>query len=581
VNVTLAYNGRSSVIDSPGDRRQTFQLVPNLSRDPVAFDAPLLKPLRFREAMSALHDCVISDLRFKRKDKAAYLAWKKEQAGREGAIRRQTMRAVTDEALARLATPVPPDFIRSYEGARRKYWNARQKYSNYLLKHDTNLWRKLMPCDPVITVADDVVFFECFSADESSYGCLSVNRGDGFGASDNLKFGTTNVDYSWDLYNHFQSLRSYRETRFRIDPMGFELATQDRPDYREEKIDLPNSWLRGFMQIQAAMGMPHVAKVTLSREAVYSILAWVKRHKAKTSPRAIRFELLPGQAPKIVLEPWEIPIVSFGTKYEGPSIEPIRIWGGRRLMTLARALPLAEKFEVYLLGTGLPSFWVAQMGEMRLTLGLSGWTANDWTRGSAIDLLAPPAAPSPDVINNVAAVLREKRAMTQAEIEQSVSLDPARAAAALRELAHSGQAIYDLSAGVHRWRQIMPKAIGEAEIGPDHPEVVGARQIMEKNQVTLDSRQDAPAVGAAGASAGGYILGGKAEGKPVEILIDGDQRIRRGKCVCGYYQQFGLKNGPCRHMLALRWRASVGALDAYRKSAWYSRLLGRDGGEKN
>src|SRR4029453_18663413 len=120
-----------------------------------------------------------------------------------------------------------------------------------------------------------------------------------------------------------------------------------------------------------------------------------------------RFELTPGQSPRIVLEPWEVPIISYATKYEGPSIEPVRIWGGRRLVTLARVLPLAERFDVYLLGTGFPSFLVTPMGGKRLTLGLSGWTANDWTRGSAIDLLAPPAAPSPDMINNVAAALRE------------------------------------------------------------------------------------------------------------------------------------------------------------------------------
>src|SRR6185436_12708088 len=173
------------------------------------------------------------------------------------------------------------DLESRYQRCRRMYWDARQDYSSYLLKHNIQLWRMLMPCDPVITVAEDVVFFECFSADESSYGCLTVNRGDGFGNSDLLKFGTTNVDYSQDLYNHFQSLRSYRETRFRIDPQGFEVATAERPDYREEKIDLPTSWLRGFMQIQAAMGMPHAARVPLSREAVYSLLAWIKRHKAK------------------------------------------------------------------------------------------------------------------------------------------------------------------------------------------------------------------------------------------------------------------------------------------------------------
>jgi hypothetical protein len=126
MNVTFAYAGHSAVIEQPGARRQMLQLVPNLTRDPVAFDAPLLRPLRFREAMSALHDCVISDLRFKKKDKTAYLAWKKDQAGREAALRRVTLSAVTDEVLAKLAKPVPKDFVRTFEGARRKYGTARQ-----------------------------------------------------------------------------------------------------------------------------------------------------------------------------------------------------------------------------------------------------------------------------------------------------------------------------------------------------------------------------------------------------------------------------------------------------------------------
>jgi hypothetical protein len=568
VIATFAYSGHSRIVErgAGGSAGQTFQLVPNLARDPVSFDAPLLKPLRFREAMSALHDCVISDLRFRKKDKAAYQEWKKNEGRRSATIRGEALRAATAEILAKRDVPVAPDFLHTYERARKKYWNARQAYSNYLIRHEPALWRQLMPCDPVITVADDVVFFECFSADESSYGCLTVDRSDGFGRSDQVQFGTTNVDYSWELYHHFQALRSYRETRFRIDPRGFEVATTDRTDYREEKIDLPTSWLRGFMQIQAAMGTPGVAKVELSREAVYSILAWVKRHKAKTSPRAIRFELLPGQSPRLVLEPWEIPIVSYATRYDGPQAEPIRVWGGRRLMTLARVLPLAEKFEVYLLGTGLPHFWVARMGEMRLVLGLSGWTANDWTRGSALDLLAPPAAPSPDLITNVCAVLRQNRAMTLEAIQAAVGSDPATTAAALRHLANAGQVIYDLVANVYRWRQIMPKALGEAEIGAEHPELIGARQLMEQNRVTLETREELPT------QRGAYVLTGKAESKPVEILLDSDQRIKRGKCVCGYFRQYALKNGPCRHMLALRWRATVGALETYRQSSWYNRM---------
>ena len=77
MNVTLAYRGHSALAEAGG--RQIFRLVPNLSRDPVAFDAPLLQALRFREAISALHDTVISDLRFKKRDKTAYLEWKEQQ----------------------------------------------------------------------------------------------------------------------------------------------------------------------------------------------------------------------------------------------------------------------------------------------------------------------------------------------------------------------------------------------------------------------------------------------------------------------------------------------------------------------
>ena len=541
MNVKLAYKGHSALLN--GGPRQVLSLSPNLAREPVAFDAPLLNPLRFREAISALHDVVISDLRFKKRDKTAYQGWKKNEANRVAEMRRQEYKRATEQVMAKRDVPVTPDLEQKYNAARKHYWDARQKYNSYLLKHDMALWRLMMPCDPVITVAEDVCFFECFSGDESSYGCLTVEREGTFGKSERLQFGTTNVDYSWDLYNHFQALRSYRDTRFRVDPQGFEVATQGQADYREEKIDLPQGWLRGFMQIQAAMTMPSLS-VPLSREAVYSILAWLRRHKAHTSPRAMRFELLPGQAPRIVLEPWEQAVVSHGTVYHGPPVEPIRVWGAKRVLVLARLLPLADRFDVYLLGTGLPHFWVARMGEMRLTLGLSGWTTNDWTRSSALDMLAPPAQPSRELVLSTAATLQSLRAASLTQVQQHTQSDTAHTAAALRHLAQSGQLIYDLAAERYRWRQVMPQPLGEAEIGPEHEELTGLRQILLRGRAALETRQELPT--------GGKLLTGKAESTPVEILLDGDGRIRRGKCLCGWYRKYGIRNGPCRHMMALR-----------------------------
>jgi hypothetical protein len=561
VNLTLAYLGRSGLAQSGAG--QLLSLVPNLKREAVSFDAPLLQPVRFREAISALHDVVISDLRYRPRDKTAYEEWKKNEQSRIAALRSASYKEAKEEILAKRGGTVAPDLERQYARCRKMYWGARQEYANYLFKHDYQLWRMIMPCDPVITVAEDVVFFECFSADESSYGCLTANREACFGKSDVTKLGTTNVDYSWDLFHHFQSLRTYRETRFRVDPAGFEVATQGSEDYREEKIDLPAGWLRGFMQIQSAMTLP-MRKITLSREAVYSILAWLRRHKARKSPRALRFEMVAGKPPTLVLEPWEERIIVHGDICQHSTGEPIRIWGKQRLLALARLLPLAERFDVHLLGTGFPSFWVANMGEMQLTLGLSGWTTNDWTHGSALDLLAPPANPSADLIAKVARQLQESRASAFADIDARCSSDPGLTAAALRHLAHSGQVIFDLPHGLYRWRQIMPQALGEAEIGPDNPEQTASQELVARGKVLLESKQEAPN--------GGKIYIGKADGKPVELLVDADGRIRRGKCVCSHHYKSGLRMGPCRHLLALRRVAtSTGELETS-AAAWYQRL---------
>jgi hypothetical protein len=564
---SFVYAGSSAVVRQ-GEGR-LIRLAPNLAREPVAFDADLAHPLRFREAVSALHDVVVSDLRFVKKDKTAYLEWKKQEAARDAARRHEAYREAARQVAATANAPLPAGFEGEYDTARKRYWDTRVAYSRYLALHDPALWRKLMPADPIITVADDVVFFECFSKDESAYGHLSVGRAEGFGSSSTLKLGTTNVDYSQDLYEQFQTLRTYRRTRFNLDPEGFTVRTGEAPVHREEKIDLPTSWLRGLMKLQAAMTMP-TTRVPLTREVVYSLLAFLKRNKARKSPRALRFELEPGQPVRLALEPWEKRFEAPGTRYDGPATQPIRIWGTRRLLVLARLLPLADSIHVCLLATGLPSFWLVRMGEMTFTLGLSGWTTNDWSAGSALDLLLPPRAPSPELIDRTAAVLKARRAADLAALRREVGeSDEYLLAAALRHLAQTGQVIYDLAAGLYRYRQIMSQPLGEAQLGPEDPELAGARELLARNKVKLIDRQDGPNLT--------RVIIGEVEGKPVEILIDADDRIRRGKCLCGHFKKYGLRNGPCRHMIALRSGTSVHGLRAFQESGALNRLFGRPG----
>src|SRR5258708_33296281 len=118
-------------------------------------------------------------------------------------------------------------------------------------------------------------------------------------------------------------------------------------------------------------------------------------------------------------------------------------WGRDRLRVLARLLPLAEGAEVYLLGTGLPSFWVVRMGDMRLSLGLSGWTANDWTSGaSALDQIAPPAEPNDELLADIAVTFQEWPAQTFSEICARTGGGPAFVSAGLNRLALFGQLVH-------------------------------------------------------------------------------------------------------------------------------------------
>ena len=71
------YHGTTQVADSAS--AQIFDFAPDLLRSPVAFDAVLRREgsahWQVREALSALHDVVVSDLRTRGRDPVAYKTW--------------------------------------------------------------------------------------------------------------------------------------------------------------------------------------------------------------------------------------------------------------------------------------------------------------------------------------------------------------------------------------------------------------------------------------------------------------------------------------------------------------------------
>ena len=339
------YAGTSTVASSPEATGVTF--APDTLRKPTHFVGTLGDELAFREAISALHDVVVSDLRFKPKDRTEYEAWlaQQEEAFLADALARH------GDVTARIGdVKTELDALwKEQSRVMKPFWDARQRFFKYTYKKYRDLWFVL---DPVITVHPDEVFFECFSQDESSYGRLGCSY-EVFREINDFACGTTNVDYSAALYNEFQKIRTYKDTQLKVDPSGFEVQTEHEDTYKEVKIDLPDSWVRGFLQVSSAMTLP-AKRVDLHPMDVHNLLFVLKRRKEREGPRSLRFHLTPGEPVRIVVEPWNVEIRCPRSIYRGSEPDEIRVWGRRRLMILERLIPVAKSFSVFLLGTGLP-----------------------------------------------------------------------------------------------------------------------------------------------------------------------------------------------------------------------------------
>jgi hypothetical protein len=87
----------------------------------VSFVGTLRHPLRFRDAISALHDVVISDLRFKPRDKSSYEQWKKDEMAREAAIRSAAATAKRAELETRQRVAVTLGLEQRFNRCRTRY----------------------------------------------------------------------------------------------------------------------------------------------------------------------------------------------------------------------------------------------------------------------------------------------------------------------------------------------------------------------------------------------------------------------------------------------------------------------------
>ena len=301
-----------------------------------------------------------------------------------------------------------------------------------------------------------------------------------------------------------------------------------------------------------------LTRLRLAPIDLFNIVRFLKSHRAKTSPRALRFELVPGKRVKVVFEPWEhVFELSSTAVYDGPKATSIRTWGRDRLTVLSRLLPVTTHIDVYLAGFGLPSFYVLDLGGLvTFTLGLSGWTDNDWTGGATFDLLTRRVAATPEDLMLGYERLRNARRSTAREFALAMTCGEEKARTILSCLCQVGRATYDLSNETYRHRDLFlaPFTLKDAlkatlpRSTETSKEAKSARQIFEQGLVSVIARRP---------FSEGYKLSGSARtvtGPRVrpQLTVNHAGEIVEGACTCSFFASHRMTQGPCEHLLALR-----------------------------
>ena len=512
--VQFGYAGQSRMVSDT--EMPQLALFGNLHRDPVYVDAIVKQPLRFREAMATLYTIVGSDYRYVPKDRTAYNAYRR--------MRNQS--------------------------ANLGAWQAQQAYFQWLALNDPLAFCIL---DPIISVHPDKIFLEVFSKDEGTYANLSVDM-DAFQLNGKPKFGTTNIDFSPALFSAVEQFRSYRETRLTIGQQAVEVQTEGAEGVLEKKVAVPDSWMRGFLQVQSSAMLPrHSFK--MKPMDLYNLLRHLRMNKdQKGRRRGLRIELVPGEPPRIVLEPWEQVLECGAGVYEGSQSKVIRVWGRRRLMMLRRMLPLVEEVEVFLTGSGLPSFWVLRSAEMTFTLGLTGFNASNWSQAVNFDLILPrgdleKAEDGP--LKSIVTRLSKDWMAERTVLGKAAKVDGEPLLASLQRGCQEGQLMFDIAEDVFRLRPLTHQPLDLPRLEyRNQSERVAHDLVLRKGAVKITQENRIFGVGME-LTGKATVAEDKREYAP-QMLINEEGFVARAECTCSQFRQQGIKAGPCAHLIALR-----------------------------
>lgn len=368
----------------------------------------------------------------------------------------------------------------------------------------------ILAADPVVTCNVDRLRFESFSLCRGVYARLDLEPAALAGSF--AEWGTTNVDFNPPMRAALAGVRDADGMLVSVGHDEVAVTTLQGAAF-EKKVPLPDSWLKGFAEVQlasAAMLPYHELPAVEARRFLQSL------------PRA------KGRGPA-----WATPAGNGLRLASRPDPRAVCAASPERLRLLERLLPFARTLRAF----GSPggdgargpeaSGWELELEDARVTFVLSPELFRGFSgEGNVLGDLAGADDASVDA---VAESLHGEPAIDPEAVAEAAGLTLGGVQSALAVLGAAGRVGFDLGRGTYFHREL---PFERAALEGMHPRLLGALQLVESGAVALD---------AGGASA-------TVRSSDVVYLV----RLTGAgpTCTCPWFAKHRGTRGPCKHVLA-------------------------------
>lgn len=378
----------------------------------------------------------------------------------------------------------------------------------------------LRAADPVVTSSPDGLRFESFSPCCGVYARLDVDA-----AALDATFtasGVTNVDVNPPLRQALARVHASEPLHLAVGSDSLRVSTLDA-EIVEEKVALPQRWLKGFAETQMISAGLELRQV-LDGAAVRQFVQALPR---TSSTKTVMWATRTARSLRLASR---------------PSPGAVCLAGPERLRLVEPLLRHATSLRAYGQATdtsSLPSAsaWVLDLPGARLTIGLSPEKSRGFSGEGAVlhSLLGADVSDDADLVS---ALLSFDPRVDVGKLARDAALSPERVTGALNVLASSGQVGYDLGERAYFHRPLPVRADALEAL---HPRLVDAHKLVAAGSV---------------ATSGSGVVRVRSSGTEYEVRLDGVPGPG-DRCTCPWYAKHRGTRGPCKHVLAARLSATT------------------------